>query len=240
MYRQLLVPMDGSTFAEHALPAALTLARRGGATLHLVTVCPPLTEVYTEGLYIGMADLLTDLMQRQQAYLDGVVRRLKERGNVTVTTTVVQGEVADTLCHLVADRKADLVVMATHGRGALGRFWLGSVADEMIRHGPAALLLVRPQEEVADLSHEPDLGRVLIALDGTPLSEQILEPAVQLAGLMPEARFTLMRAIAAVVPVASTPDVPEGDREARQLLTRVQGMQTKLYEDIERYLGGVA
>src|SRR5262249_41902997 len=127
MYRQLLVPLDGSTFAEHALPAALTIARRGGAALHLVTVCPPLTEVYTEGLYIGTADLLTDLMQRQQAYLDGVARRLKDHANLTATTAVVQGEVSDTLCHVVTDKKIDLVVMATHGRGPMGRFWLGSV-----------------------------------------------------------------------------------------------------------------
>ena len=77
--------------------------------------------------------------------------------------------------------------MATHGRGALGRFWLGSVADEMLRHVNVPLLLVRPDEEAVDLAHEPALGRVVVALDGTPLAEQILEPAVALAALMPDA-----------------------------------------------------
>ena len=49
MYRSILVPLDGTTFAEHALPVAMSLARRANARLHLVSVSPPLTEAYLEG-----------------------------------------------------------------------------------------------------------------------------------------------------------------------------------------------
>src|SRR4051812_31023159 len=48
MYRSLLVPLDGSPFGEHALPLALTLAKRCGAEIHLVHVMPPLAAIYSE------------------------------------------------------------------------------------------------------------------------------------------------------------------------------------------------
>jgi nucleotide-binding universal stress UspA family protein len=240
MFRALLVPLDGSTFAEHALPAALGIARRAGAALHLVTVSTPLAEAYVEGLYFSAGDLEQELTTRHRSYLEATAARLRERAAVPVRTAVHHGEVAPTLCSLVEKGEADLVVMATHGRGALGRFWLGSVADEMVRHLSAPMLLVRPGEQEPDLAAEPDLSRVVVPLDGTPLAEQILEPAVALAGLMPTGEVILMRAIHAVVPVQSTPDTPEGQREARSLLRQVQGLQDKVSTDAERYLLGVS
>src|SRR6185437_8166687 len=57
MYKTILVPLDGSTFAEHALPLALSLARRSHAELHLVTISTPLTQAYIEGVFVGPPDL---------------------------------------------------------------------------------------------------------------------------------------------------------------------------------------
>jgi len=240
MYRTILVPLDGSSFAEHALPCALTIARRAGARIRLVSVVTPLAEAYVEGLYFSTADLQTQLTNQQQGYLDGVATRLRQRAELTVTTEVLHGEVAASINRLIDKGGTDLAVMATHGRGALGRFWLGSVADEMIRHVNVPLLLVRPEEAAADLTREPPLGRAVVSLDGTPLAEQILEPAVSLAALMPDACVTLMQAIHPVVPVSSAPDVPETEREAKHLLGQVQQLQTKLRADANRYLEGVA
>src|SRR5262245_33674339 len=125
MYRTLLVPLDGSPFAEHALPLAVGIARRAGAALRLVTVSTPLAEAYTEGLYFSTLELQNEIAARQKTYLDEVVGRLAPTG-LSVTAEVLEGEVAETLwCH-AGDVDADLVVLATHGRGPLGRFWLGS------------------------------------------------------------------------------------------------------------------
>jgi nucleotide-binding universal stress UspA family protein len=240
MYRTLLVPLDGSTFAEHALPAALAIARHGRCRLHLVSVVTPLTEAYVEGLYIGTGDLEAQLGARQQTYLEGVARRLRDRADVSVTLAVPHGEVATTLCQLLDKGEGDLVVMATHGRGALGRFWLGSVTDEMIRHATVPLLLVRPGGEAVDLDHEPDLGKVVLPLDGTPLAEEILEPAITLTGLMPEATLTLVRAVHTVVPVLYPPDVPDAQREAQHLAEQVEAMERRLHGEARHYLDDVA
>jgi nucleotide-binding universal stress UspA family protein len=240
MYRILLVPLDGSAFAEHALPAALAIARRGHCRLHLVSVVTPLAEAYVEGLYFSTSDLETQLDARQQTYLEGVARRLRDRADVAVTLAVPHGDVATALCKLVDQGEGDLVVMATHGRSPLGRFWLGSVADEMLRHSTAPLLLVRPSEKAADLDHEPDLGKVVLPLDGSPEAEQVLEPAVTLASLLPGAVLTLLRAVHAVFPIVYPPDVPDAKREAQHLAEQVEAMQKRLQVEAQRYLDDVA
>jgi nucleotide-binding universal stress UspA family protein len=89
---------------------------------------------------------------------------------------------------------ADLVVLTTHGRGAFSRFWLGSVADTLVRHAPLPILLVRPQETAPDLSQEPVLSEILIPLDGSALSEQILPRAIAL-GSLGHATYTLLQVV---------------------------------------------
>ena len=240
MFRSILVPLDGSPFAEHALPLALALARRAGARLLLVSVSTPLAEAYVEGLYFSTLELEQEVQARRKAYLEAIARRLAEKANVPVTIAVHHGEVAATLCDLLERGEADLAVLATHGRGALGRVWLGSVADEMIRHSSSPLLLVRPEADAPDLDREPDLTRMLLPLDGTPLAEQILEPAVALAGLIPGAEVILVRAIHALVPAEAVPDTRDSEKEARTLVGQLDAMQARLREEAQRYLDGVA
>jgi nucleotide-binding universal stress UspA family protein len=243
MYRKILVPLDGSPFAEHALPMALALARRSGAGIHLATVSTPLAAAYLEGVYVGNADLEEEKNAQLRAYQETILARMRERIEVPLSGEVKYGEVAATLCDLAASGEYDLIVMATHGRSPFGRFWLGSVADEMIRHGTLPLLLVRPGEhgeEEPNLKEEPDLGRVVIPLDGTELAEQILEPAVALAGLMPGAEIVLVRAIRPMTPIDLTPNVLGLGSEAEHVMDKVQEMQAMLYRDAESYLHNIA
>ena len=88
--------------------------------------------------------------------------------------------------------EAGLVVMTTHGRGAVSRFWLGSVADKLVRQLPMPVLLVRPHEPAPDFAHPPIFRRALIPLDGSTLAEQILPHALGLGGLT-QAEFTLFQ-----------------------------------------------
>src|SRR5437764_12135571 len=74
MYRKLLVPLDGSTFGEHALPLALSIARRAQAAIELVHVHVPV--VYIDHLMTFDDALDRDTRVREQAYLDAVVQRL--------------------------------------------------------------------------------------------------------------------------------------------------------------------
>src|SRR6202041_168770 len=116
---------------------------------------------------------------------------------------VAEGEVRDVICAQAEAVGADLVVMTTHGRGPLGRFWLGSVADELVRESPVPVLLIRPTEDIVDLTQEPSLKHIMIPLDGTELSEQMLPNAISLGRFL-DADFTLVRVVrplGATIPV---------------------------------------
>ncbi len=202
MYRTILVPLDGSALAEHALPLALSIARRAGAALHLARVHVPAATLYRYSELAGSLDLDELVRKEERAYLDQVSGRVVQASGLRPCTTLLDGRIADVLYEQGVSAGVDLVVMATHGRGPLSRLWLGSVADELVRRLPTPLLLVRPEETAPDLAHPPAVRHVLIPLDGSALAEDILEPAMELGRLM-QADYTLLRVIEpAIVPDA--------------------------------------
>lgn len=193
-YRSLLVPLDGSAFGEHALPLALGIARRAGATVRLVHVHSPMESAWGPDRLYPDSGLDAGLKQRKQAYLDGLMRRLAKVPSVPVTPLLLEGrEVAPTLCE-VASAATDLVVMAIHRRGLLGRLWHGSVADALMRRVTAPLLLVSGYDAPVDLTGDPAPQHVLIPLDGSEAAEQVLGPALDL-GALTGANHTLLRVL---------------------------------------------
>jgi nucleotide-binding universal stress UspA family protein len=194
MYRSLLVPLDGSPFGEQALPLALSIARHAKASVQLVHVHVPLATLYA-GPRGGLENAREPLVRSQeQSYLEQIVKRLTAVASVPVTAALLDGTVPDVLHEHAATVEGGLIVMTTHGRGPLSRFWLGSVADNLIRRSALPVLLVHPQNEPPDLAEPPVLRHVLIPLDGSPLAEQILEPVVALGRLM-NADYLLLRAL---------------------------------------------
>ncbi|MGE3809006.1 MAG: universal stress protein, partial [Gemmataceae bacterium] len=193
-YRSILVPVDGSQFAEHALPLALGIARRSGAIVRVVHVrLLPRPAVRPEPLYYEDSRLSALLKRRQQEYLEDLCRRISRTTSVPVTSVPVQGgEVAHALA--AASTGADLVVMATHGRGKLGRLVWGSVAYELMRKLSVPLLLVRGYNAPADLTGDPIIRKVLVPLDGTTAAEKSLGPALAFGNAM-RAEHTLLRAL---------------------------------------------
>ncbi len=152
MFRNILVPLDGSPFSEQALPRALAIARRSGGALHLVTVAEdngPEAESPGEK---GAARERDGQLQAAEAYLSAVAKRIPKgaegEGEVEVTTHALPaGGVVSTLLAELTDHPQDLVVMTTHGRGPLERTWIGSVADGLIRQAPCPVLLLHPDQE---------------------------------------------------------------------------------------------
>jgi nucleotide-binding universal stress UspA family protein len=161
MYRSLMVPLDGSSFAEHALPFAANIARRSSATLHIVQAHVPVASLYSGSELVADVNLDTTIREQETAYLDGVAKRLTESVPIPVSRALVDGLVADALHEQALTTAADLVVIATHGRGSFSRFWLGSVANALVRRLPMPVLLVRPREEAPDLGAEVPVRRAV-------------------------------------------------------------------------------
>lgn len=202
--RSILVPLDGSPFAEEALALAVALGQAANAKLRLVLVhqqpaapkTPEATKLYTK------IEVATRRAARD--YLNSLANLLKERGYPNVTRVVLTGKPGSTLVEHVAEWDPSLVVMSTHGRGPLARAWLGSVADHLVRHLAVPVLLVRPKGGESPPPAVDLAGHILVPLDGSPLGEAALEPAVEIARLF-EAELSLVQVVRPVSAAASPP-----------------------------------
>lgn len=159
-YKSLLVPLDGSAFAEQALAKAEEIASALRARITLVTAVaegPVLGELVTPP---ALPTVLEDEANRIRAYLNGVAERLRADG-LTVDTRVEQGAPAEVLLHVADTVRADLVVMATHGRSGLPRLWLGSVAMKTVQVCRRPVLLVRARQDKKHAEHEHNNGEAI-------------------------------------------------------------------------------
>jgi nucleotide-binding universal stress UspA family protein len=198
MYRSLLVPLDGSAFAEQALPLAAELAARSGATLHIVLVHHSTAVVPGPGEPVVFhPDVDNATRGQEQGYLTTVSTPLA--GTLRVVTRLLEGPIAESIADYARTSAIDLVVLTTHGRGVLSRFWIGSVADRLVRQLEQPMLLVRPHAS-RGVPSVAMLRRILIPLDGSPLAATVIGPATRLGELL-GAKFTLFRAVVLPPPV---------------------------------------
>jgi len=227
MFGIVMVPLDGSELAESALPFALTLAERSGGELHLVQVAAtlrpftPSGETDPEG-----TPSPEEARERSTRYLEEVRSRIREAGSpVGVRTHVLSGRPVEALFGWILKEGVDQVVMTTHGRGRFQRIWLGSVAEGLVRSAPAPVLFWRKGGSgPPDLTEQPSLSRILLALDGTESSESMIPRAEELARLF-GATLSMVGVIPALVrfgsPYLPHVAVEEGERGVRRLWLEV-------------------
>jgi len=180
----IVVPVDGSSFSEAALPPALRMARRMGANLEIVTVHEPIPTLDYE-VWESQA------REWPEKYLEEMVEQLRNEDGVEISSKVLSGNAAEAIEDEVESVDASLVVMASHGRGAFSRVWLGSTSDALIRRATVPVLLVKPSEEGKDHADHP-FEHMLVPMNGSSLSEKVLECAMQL-GHVDGVRYTLVR-----------------------------------------------
>ena len=194
MFRSILVPLDGTRFAEAALPPAARLARMARGRLHLLLAHQPALALVGPG-EIAAPDPGLDraLLEQEEHYLAGAAASAGEAGVGTVTTGRTVGAAGDAICEEADRIEADLIVMASHGRSALGRFWMGSVSSHVVRDAGVPVLLVHPNREESALQRNTGAG-MLVALDLSGFAEAILEPVVDLANLL-QGHVTLLHVL---------------------------------------------
>ena len=140
----VMVPLDGSEFAELPLPYVEQLARSLPLEVLLVSVVAHENPLYVDDGRTGLKEVAGHLEEEATAYLDGVAQRLRSKG-MTVQPRVIRGSPAHALVSLAQETPHDLVAMTTHGRSGLSRWMMGSVAEAMIRASGDPVLVVRPQ-----------------------------------------------------------------------------------------------
>ena len=136
---RVLVPLDGSRLAEAAIETALGLTR-GEATSTLVLLRA--AEAHTFPV-VDPTNEQVEAVHEAEAYLSGLVERLRRRGITQVETGVWYGPAAPAIIQAARLKKADLIVMSTHGRSGLGRLIMGSVTESVLRGTTIPVCVVR-------------------------------------------------------------------------------------------------
>ncbi len=208
MFKRILVPLDGSLRAERALPIAARIARASEGTISLLRVTD-LKIGY--GPYLALPSPYlerarkTELASAKQ-YLARVAQADKLAG-LKVITEAIAGTPAETIHLYEHESQADLVVMCSRGYTGFKRWASGSVAHNVARCSKVPVLVLREVSQQAIDKHvDPQHPwRAMVALDGTPLAETALLPALQLIAAMasPQARAELhLIRVVSVLPCA--------------------------------------
>jgi nucleotide-binding universal stress UspA family protein len=156
---RILVPLDDSPEARVALPYAAALSTPG-TEIVLLTVVPSATDA-----------------DAARAGLETAAQRLRVTGQ-TVRTEVATGDPARCIVEMAGDLSAEMIVMASHGRGAFGRLIYGSVADQVGRESPVPVMVVRANQLQAG---PVGITRLVVPLDGSPRAEAALPVATTIS-----------------------------------------------------------
>jgi nucleotide-binding universal stress UspA family protein len=144
MYKRILVAFDDSDVAGRALREALMLGQDGRATVRVVHAVDVMFPATTDMVYVDLETYRQDRVQAGQETV-GRAEAIAREADVTVETAVLEVEgtrFSNAILNEARDWGAELIVVGTHGRGALIHLLLGSVAERIIRHAPVPVLLV--------------------------------------------------------------------------------------------------
>ena len=143
MYKNILVPLDGSKRAEAILPHVLQLALKYQAKVIFSQVIENQIVTGIEGAYVPLTDQELDkTVKGIETYLAGIRGEFQEK-NIETQTQILHGQVVTEIIALAAREAVDLIAMASHGRGGLSRVFYGSVAAGVLQHVDRPLLIIR-------------------------------------------------------------------------------------------------
>jgi nucleotide-binding universal stress UspA family protein len=147
-YKKILVPLDGSGWAQRSVAHAVDLARAHNAELILLHVFKPPAYEYADQIVLaGQDDQMHEAREQMKQYLVGVRTELRDE-DLRVRTHVIEGTgVSHLICDYVRAEGIDLIVMSSRGRSGLARMLFGSVAHAVMECAHVPVLLIQPDKE---------------------------------------------------------------------------------------------
>jgi nucleotide-binding universal stress UspA family protein len=148
MYKKILVPLDGSEISEQALEHVKEIMPVPSTTeITLLRVVDPLATTYAGGTDAAI-EVAVEIQKKAAAvaaaYLKRVKGELKDLG-IQVKTVLTVGIPADVILDYARQNGVGLIIMSTHGRSGISRWFFGSVAEKIIRHSPVPVLISPPR-----------------------------------------------------------------------------------------------
>jgi nucleotide-binding universal stress UspA family protein len=206
MYQKILVPLDGSPFAEGVLSYLSQVSDPQNAEILLFQVLE--MDRYSAYLTPGPLPIsgqpVSNWKQFAENYHASMIEDLRSRGYAARSEVVVGRDVAVEICRYADAEGVDLIAMTTHARTGLPRWVLGSVASRVVSATDKPVFLVHPTEDTEDRTVA--LRRILVPLDGSNLAEEALSLATSLARAQ-NAKLILVRALEPPAMVPADPSM---------------------------------
>ncbi|MBC7100219.1 MAG: universal stress protein [Methanobacteriales archaeon] len=142
MYKKILLPTDGSEYANRAAEHAIWIAKESGAEIVALTVMETSTFIGlpADDLIIRIKEILEEEASNS---LDKIKKLVEESGHdIKLTLKTDEGSPADSILNTIEKEGIDLVVMGTSGKHGLDRFLLGSVTEKVVRSAKCPVLVV--------------------------------------------------------------------------------------------------
>ena len=203
MFRRVLVPLDGTKYAEQAIPVAARIARASGGSVVLMrVVLPPVELGKYAARHAAAWERTAYETERAKAisYLAGtMIYYASDLDGIDSDMGVASGIIPPTICSTARSEHADLIVMYSYGETGLKRWLFGSVTQEVARKAPVPMLILRGRGDVFPTSRADHPVQVMVTLDGSPLAETALLPAAQLTAALAapaQGRLHLLRVLA--------------------------------------------
>lgn len=229
MFKTILVPLDGSTRAEQALPVAARIARNSGGSIVLLrVVTAPIDFAWSlmESPTV-MQEAIDEDIAKAKEYLT-TITALAVLDGISIKTKVLPGNPALTIFPVAHSAHADLIVMCSHGETGFKRWMLGSVSQKVAHHSPIPVLILREGAGGPTNLHPEGTRsvRVMVTVDGSPFAETALTPAAYLsASLSAPAQGELHIAQVLRIPDftrGSSPEVDQVIAGAQEYLKRIE------------------
>jgi len=212
--QQIAILLDGSYFAAQALPLTRIITKKTGATLTLLSSVKSHTPTYLEQY--------EDTKSARETYLKKVEQELLLE-NLPVTHAVRPGHIGDATKEFVDENKVDLVITTTRGKSGAQHWLTGGVSRKLANKLDVPILLVKTENGTYT-----KIERILVALDGSIRSEQVLPYARALASAFQSELILL-----------SVPAVPEG-KDYRAAADIIEKLRQKAEVNMQKFLDAVA
>ncbi|MGB7116249.1 MAG: universal stress protein [Anaerolineales bacterium] len=222
--KHILVPLDGSEFAEQALPAAEALCTAYEGRLTLLTVKQK--ESFLKSIHFSLTfkGKRLSINGERETYLQKIENSLEAKG-IEVDHIIRTGKVAESINGLVKEIGVDMVVISSHGRSGVSRLLLGSVANQVLQQATYPIMVVHPIEGVTPAV--PKFKKLLVTLDGSEFAERVL-PYVKASVIFES-----------VVLLISVPQVPEAEMYGA-VVNEIRELRKHAETEAKEYLDGVS
>jgi nucleotide-binding universal stress UspA family protein len=176
MFQTVIVPLDGSPLAAHALDYAAQVANPGAHLMLVAVVDIPVDDGFRASHEKAVAEMVSHSRDALVHELTARAESLQAKG-FRVTTTIRTGDTTEEILRCAADARADLIVMASHGAGGVSRWLLGSVTNRVLHATTIPVFVARTRQ----FGEPPTMDAIVVPLDGSRFAESAIPGAETLA-----------------------------------------------------------